>query len=716
MTISSTVSRVDLPGNSSATTFSFSPIIITQASDLTVTLRDSSGNQTALTQGAGTTNYIVNVASYPGIGTITYPASGGGTLPTGSTISIKRVLPITQAVHLPNQGAYLPGVIEGEFDNLVMIEQQLTEQINRTIQLPATDLAAPITLPTSIARANMLLGFDSSGNPIAASVAPNAVVSSPMIPVVSAASIPVAAGLLGIPITYASVSAFRASTPSVPPTSVIIAGYYVPGDGGGGVLSYIAADTTSSDNGGTIFIDGSSRRYYRLGASGQVTDKQFGCKVDGTTDDTTALQAAVTAVAGSSAVLLLVPGVRVVSATISATAPVNIRGVGPGSGPGIMASLGCSIVLCKNTFTTGDVFAITTVYSCSFRDFQIAGALGLAFTSACPRASGAGIHLAGDIGHINSNSVIDNMGFSGMFRGIYLERGAENTITNGCYHQAWGSVAFYADNGNTATEASCGHVTRNQFFGNLVTAQRACMEIHCGYGDITANKFLGANWGLLIVADQTVNIGSVIVALNSFEENVTQSLFATTTSPTIASLIITGNQFSAISTVATITGHIVVQPSPGGAASELYNVDITGNNFNTQMTMATAAFIALQMVNGTVRGNKGRVLGGSAYGIVAETGTDHTLEILDNQWSAGGGSLLGTHGYLIQGNPIVRDIATRAITVALLSSIGTATDGSEVYVTDGHATNFGAANLTVTGSGPGCIAWRMSGAWLTFQT
>lgn len=189
MTISTTTSRVDVNGNGVATSFSFSPVPIFEATDLQVTMVDSLGNATVLAQGSGPTNYSLTVASYPGTGSITYPANVSGTvLPTGSKLTIKRIVPLLQSVALANQGAYLPAIQEGEFDYLTAIDQQQQEQLNRCLQLAPTDPASPLTFPSVTQRASMFLGFDISGNPIASLPSSGAPISLGMQPVVAAAS------------------------------------------------------------------------------------------------------------------------------------------------------------------------------------------------------------------------------------------------------------------------------------------------------------------------------------------------------------------------------------------------------------------------------------------------------------------------------------------------------------------------------------------------
>ena len=90
----------------------------------------------------------------------------------------------------------------------------------------------------------------------------------------------------------ATIAALRANTAAV--ASYYVQGYYDTGDGGEGIFNLVASDTTSADNGGTIIVDAGGRRYYRdLGPDKTVVSAlQFGARGDNSTDDTTALRAA----------------------------------------------------------------------------------------------------------------------------------------------------------------------------------------------------------------------------------------------------------------------------------------------------------------------------------------------------------------------------------------------------------------------------------------
>lgn len=78
-----------------------------------------------------------------------------------------------------------------------------------------------------------------------------------------------------------------------------VTGYYASGDGGGGVYYYDAADTTTADNGGTVIVASDGGRW-KLVVTDEISVRQFGAKGDGTTNDTSALQACYTAGAGKT--------------------------------------------------------------------------------------------------------------------------------------------------------------------------------------------------------------------------------------------------------------------------------------------------------------------------------------------------------------------------------------------------------------------------------
>lgn len=86
----------------------------------------------------------------------------------GKRIKVTRVVDILQLTDLRNQGKFFAEVHEDAFDLLTMIAQQHDSSIRSAIRVAESD-AEPARLPSAASRANLLMGFDSNGNPVAVS-------------------------------------------------------------------------------------------------------------------------------------------------------------------------------------------------------------------------------------------------------------------------------------------------------------------------------------------------------------------------------------------------------------------------------------------------------------------------------------------------------------------------------------------------------------------
>ena len=139
MTVTSTTTSVERPGNGSATTFSFAPLAIYSDDQLEVVKRDASGNLTTLELGTGSSKYAV-VATYEEesavTGSIRYPESGGTPLASGEYLVIRRVISATQEMNIENQGGYQPKTLERALDLAAMRDIQLQEQLDRAVVVP----------------------------------------------------------------------------------------------------------------------------------------------------------------------------------------------------------------------------------------------------------------------------------------------------------------------------------------------------------------------------------------------------------------------------------------------------------------------------------------------------------------------------------------------------------------------------------------------------
>jgi hypothetical protein len=139
MTVTSQTKKVTTTGNSSARTFSFSPIVIFAASELEVkTTVIATGVETTIANGTGSAAWSTAIATFPATGSISYPDSGGTLLASTHTITVRRVLTLEQQTDLNNQGGYFPDIQEQQFDKLVMIDLQQQEQLDRSFTLPVS--------------------------------------------------------------------------------------------------------------------------------------------------------------------------------------------------------------------------------------------------------------------------------------------------------------------------------------------------------------------------------------------------------------------------------------------------------------------------------------------------------------------------------------------------------------------------------------------------
>lgn len=85
-----------------------------------------------------------------------------------------------------------------------------------------------------------------------------------------------------------SIASLRALIKTSSSKNAYVTGYYAAGDGGGGAYYYDATDTSTADNAGTVIVATDGGRWKRATIGSSIDIKNFGAKVDGTTDDTSA--------------------------------------------------------------------------------------------------------------------------------------------------------------------------------------------------------------------------------------------------------------------------------------------------------------------------------------------------------------------------------------------------------------------------------------------
>jgi hypothetical protein len=168
-------------------------------SDVAVTWTSVAGVDSALAYGTGFT-VVLNADQdvSPG-GSITYCVAGVPTLlPSGEKITITTAMTYVQGTQLNNGSTWYPKVVEYALDRIVSLIQQLKNIGDRAMRIPVTDGVTAPDLPNAATRANKYLAFDASGNPVATSSITGTAVSSAMIPVVQATTLPLAQAAMGL--------------------------------------------------------------------------------------------------------------------------------------------------------------------------------------------------------------------------------------------------------------------------------------------------------------------------------------------------------------------------------------------------------------------------------------------------------------------------------------------------------------------------------------
>lgn len=422
--------------------------------------------------------------------------------------------------------------------------------------------------------------------------------------------------------------------------------------------------------------------------------KDYGVVADGVTNDSAALQAAINAASVDGGIVQMPAGDILLGQQITMTKAITLRGVGMSPGvssfPGTSLAVRDSATTLIANFASDDIITFTGMQGPTFEDFQI--------DSNVVRTNGAGIRInsAGNLGNPVAGALIRRVQTFQMYYGFYLYGPAYPVVTE-CRHISWLHTGLVIT-GDPAYESSGGIVSHNVFF-DITGTSYACIDCHVGYTDIVENALIGSNVAVYWTTD-IFAAGRCRIANNIIENNTTVGILCNNggTAISAAMLMIQDNEFSTNSSVA--QGHIIIQ---AGTANWLDNVQITGNNFRSQLTAPSATFISVSAgTNILIKDNVMNGFSGSAYGIGTGGWVTSPILILDNIFTGS-----WTAHYSLTNNSVVRDFT--GMTVAQL---GAWSNGSLVYVTDGKATNLPTGNYTVISGGSGVLAHHQNGAWI----
>lgn len=331
-------------GNDSATSFPFTFKVFSKT-DVQAQLTDVGAVISTLVQDS---DYSVTLNAdqdaSPG-GSITYPLSGAP-LATGEKLVLLGSTAYDQPTDLPEGGAYRARVVEDALDRIVFLIQQLSEEVGRSLTLPASAATADTTLPAP--ESDKLIGWNTAATAL---VNLNASVLASIVAFGTAnadrftgdgttknftlsanpgalANLDVSvAGATLVPTTDYTWSGTTLSFTAAPAAAAKILARYIQ-----------ALPQGTTDSGASTFTHSGSYANGTVGRALQrtlnVMNAPYNAKGDGVTDDTAAIQAAITDAQNLVGAEVYFPP-RLTGASYKVTsplvisAPVRLRGAGP---------------------------------------------------------------------------------------------------------------------------------------------------------------------------------------------------------------------------------------------------------------------------------------------------------------------------------------------------------------------------------------------------
>ena len=158
MTVSTTTLKNSYSGNGSTTAFAYT-FPINTTTEITVIERSATGTEVVKAQGTGSTNYGIadNGATGGTVTMVTAPAAG-------TTLVILRNTTLTQETDYVANDPFPAETHEDALDKLQMQNQELQEELDRSIKISRTNTMTSTEFTVAAAdRASKILAFDSSG-------------------------------------------------------------------------------------------------------------------------------------------------------------------------------------------------------------------------------------------------------------------------------------------------------------------------------------------------------------------------------------------------------------------------------------------------------------------------------------------------------------------------------------------------------------------------
>ena len=269
-------------GNGSTTTFAYDFLVLDQ-SHLVVTVRTTS-------TGVEVVKTLTTHFSVTGVGS----ASGGNIVftsasthaPSGTTVTITRAVPKTQATDLQNRGGVQPDTLETAYDKSIQIDQDQQGEIDRAVKFAVSSDLSSFNTSVPDPVASKVIAINSSNNGFELvnepSASATAAAASEAAAAASAASALAAASAVAMPFTFDNGTSmsdpgtgdFRLNHATSAGTSAIALSNATADSGNPDVSDYIITmdDSSSTLNGHIIVVQEGTPSTFAIYTVGAVTD------------------------------------------------------------------------------------------------------------------------------------------------------------------------------------------------------------------------------------------------------------------------------------------------------------------------------------------------------------------------------------------------------------------------------------------------------------
>ena len=558
MSISNLVNRATLEGNGVTTVLPLNfPFHTT--SDLVVV-------QTVIATGAEST--LVLDSDY----TVSGAQNDAGQFPTGGNITFAVAPPSTVRLVAYRDPAMLQGVvlqetgkipvkaaIESPLDKLTMVDQRLSERIDRALRLSDGDSTPLGRLPAKTVRASRYLGFDGDGNPTMMQT-PTGMVS---------------------PIAQLTESTIAA----------------LPAAGAAGSLRKV------TDGIRGVWMDTGSQ--WSAVNGGTTNVKDFGAKGDGVTNDTLAIQAALDA---ATKHLVFPPGTYV-SGNLTITNKTNLLIAGPGAVINWTGTAGggtyigfqyvgtCSNVTIRDLYLNGDGVAVNGHAGVWMASGQTLSDIKTLFNTITNVVIGVSYNAATGTflkGTIAGNTLSRIVGTAtGQGYGIHLDNALGIRVFENHIHRADRHSIYHAA-GDTGSVIHNNLITDHRIDAAAALYRAAIAVTRSSNVAVLGNTITGHSDGAIGIehdTEETKHAANILVAGNCVanRRNTIQDLF-------IGEELVPGTYETTFITVRDNTFFNIYANCGTAGAVIVRNgrqISIKGNTFKTTGISGTARFIEL---------------------------------------------------------------------------------------------------------------------------